>query len=216
MTVMQPKGFHPFHKPKGASYMVEDSFRGIALAASLGKKHIDLDVNFTVDLIPIIGHWDDPAKDHFIIPKWMKVKYNNRVRISNCKWADLQKLRTKPLKFNGRTHIYRYRSVREAAVLCKEKGIHPAWEIKGRPNSEIVDVYRRMLSDMHYAKLDLDNVYWMTLQNIGDPLARLKAMTEAGVSKNRVLLARGSRGIPVSWEPYIDYVRGNWVKDSTR
>jgi glycerophosphoryl diester phosphodiesterase len=219
MTVVpraQPEGFHPFHKPKGVSYMVEDSLRGIALAASLGKKWIDLDVNATADLVPILGHWDDPRKDHFIVPKWMIKKYNGKVRISNCTWSDLQKLRTKPLHFMGRSHVYKYRSTLEALILCNEKSIGAAFEIKGRPLMEDPRVYEQLLKDQERAYVPDNEVMWMTLQNIGNPLARLKAMTEAGGQGKRMLLARGNKGIPVSWQPYIDYVRGPIKWDGTR
>jgi glycerophosphoryl diester phosphodiesterase len=211
MTQLQPKGFHPWHKPHWASYMVENSLSGIRMAARAGRKRIDLDVNFTLDGVAVVGHWDDLKKDHFIIPDELKKKYGT-VKISTITWEELQTLHTKPIKFKGVRRIYRHISALEAAKTCAAYGIYPAFEIKGGYHSMQAKSYVKLKNDLKKAGINLEEVYWMTLQDLGDPKRRLMAMSEAGLS-NKMLLSRGFRGVPVSWEPYIDYVRGRWKRN---
>lgn len=192
-----------FHKAKGQPYRFTNSYRGLKRARRHGYRRIDWDATVTKDGVVVINHWPKFAKDRFKDPShaWPK----------STKIAQLTYAEVKRLKAPGG---YRIRSAGQRFWQAKRAGIDVMLEVKGQREFEDPELMARVWRANVAAGEPVEAV--MTLQNLGNPLARLKAAKAAGFKT--VLLARGPK--PANWDenwaPHVDYVRGNFRGGPTR
>lgn len=197
-----------FHVPKGVAYMVENSPSGIRLASRLGFRWIDLDAVVSRDGVVVIAHWPKIRKDKFVLPGWFVHKYGKNPRISDCDWADLARLHTVKLGFRGRVRkkTRRYHTVGYMMRLAGQtKRLGVALEVKGDRRFEDPVTFVQVDAQRRRVGLPAERFMVMTLQNIGNPYARLRAAKVAGIFPT-VLLVRGP--IPRDRANDFDYVRG--------
>lgn len=207
-----PRVFH--EKP----YWRGDSLRAIKRAKRRGYRYIDQNVNLTAGdpdaearderPVAVVKHWPEPRKDGFtrIVPERGRRREPHRMprdqSIARLPWSVVSRLRR-------RVGSARYYRARTHMVVCADTGIILCAEVKGDRRFGHRQVMRDLRDD---AKIAGGVVYVMTLQNLGDPLARLKAAKQEGFQT--ALLPRGPK--PPDWEtqwaPYIDAVWGRWVK----
>lgn len=198
-----------FHVPKRVAYMVENSPRGIRMASRLGFRWIDLDANITRDGFVVIAHWPKIRKDRFVLPAWFIRKYGRNPRIADCDWGDLQLLHTVKFGFRGRRQVARYHTFPYMAKLVgNTRRLGIALEVKGDKRFEDPKTFIRIDQYRHANNLPASRFMVMTLQNIGNPWARLRAAKAVGSVRGwpTVLLARGP--IPRERAGDFDYVRG--------
>lgn len=202
-----------FHVPHGTWYAIENSRVGIATAVLLGFLWIDLDSHVTKDGVIVIGHWNLILKDHFLLPDWFIAKYGKHPRVSQVLWEDLQTLRTGMKGYRGRRRRFRYISAARAMQLINaRKRLGLALEVKADHAFHDKATFDRLERDRNSIGLPKSRMAVMTLQNIGQPLLRLKAAKAAGFTT--ILLAHGRKpaNFEAEWAPYIDYVRGSWSR----
>jgi len=200
-----------FHVPKGVSHMVENSPLGIRLASAGGYHWIDLDANISADGVLVIAHWARIRKDKFVLPSWFISKYGKQARIAQVPWADLAKLHTRPLRFRGHREVARYHTASYMMrLLGRTRQLGMALEVKADWRFKYPVTFRSLVAHRRSVGLSETRLMVMTLQNMGDPWARLRAVKAAGIFP-AVLLARGP--IPQSRRNDFDYVRGpmRWV-----
>ncbi|MCW2761021.1 MAG: hypothetical protein JWR85_1222 [Marmoricola sp.] len=195
-----------FHVPKRVARMVGNGPRGIRTASARGYSWIDLDANITANGALVIGHWPEIRKDKFVLPGWFTARYGSYPRIADVPWTDLIKLRTRPLRWHGRREVARYYSAVELMrLVAQTRRLGVALEIKRDERFELPKTLRSLVAQREHAGLPASRFMVMTLQTIGDPYARLRAVKAAGIFP-AVLLARGR--IPQSRRYDFDYVRG--------
>lgn len=195
-----------------APYRFNNSPGGIRRAKRLRYKNIDQDINLTKDLVPVVIHWPLFYKDKFKYitvdghrkgarkrkGKW-QVKHNHGKdkHISQLPWSEVSRLRT----FTGQ-RIY---TVQQHMTMISHNKMRMMAEIKGDHRFADPKVAEYFLRAQKSTGCE---VYIMTLQNLGNPHARLCNFHKHGFKT--ILLARGRKGVPRSWESCITYVRGKW------
>lgn len=209
---MPPSMRRIFHVPKGTAYTTGNSSAGMRWALRHFYRWIDWDANITSDNVVVIIHWPKFCKDGFlykVVPKrvpgafrvrdeWLvKHGYGRETTVSDLTWTQVSELRTATGRF--------IRTARQMFRLAARHHLNVALEVKGDRRFERTALMRGLHRS---AELEGAEVIVMTLQNLGNPELRLKAAKEAGFTT--VLLARGR--VPRAWEPFIDYVRGKWVR----
>lgn len=195
-----------------APYRFNNSFGGIRRAKRLRYKQIDQDINLTADLVLVVGHWPKFYKDGFkfkVVAKgapgarkvrgkneWIAPhKYPKNMTYSQLTWHHVSQLRTA----GGR----RVSTITDHMRWCVQHQMRMMAEVKGDRRFALPIVAERMGAAHQRTGCQ---VIVMTLQNLGDPHARLCNFKAHGFST--VLLTRGRGGIPKSWAPCITWVRG--------
>lgn len=206
MTARLPRRMRRiFHVPKGIAYAVENSRLGIWFAILLGFRWIDMDLHVTKDGVIVCGHWARISKDQFVIPDWFRAKYGDDPLISDVLWCDLKQLKTRRLGWRGHSRRFGYITAEQAmrTIARRSKRLGLAAELKVAINADRLDAARRR------AGLPKSRLIVMTLSDHSRrPWLWLRPFKHLGYVT--VILARGP--IPRSWEPYITYVRGRWVR----
>lgn len=192
-----------WHKRKGQAYRIGNSLRGLWRAKRAGYDLIDWDGTVTKDGVPVVNHWPKFRKDGFRDPdrRWAK-----STKIANLTYAQVKRLRAP----GG----YRIRAVGQRFKQAARAGVDVAYEVKGQSAFEKGWVWEKIWRANVAAGKPVKLI--MTLQNLGDPLARLKAakavIPEGETGWSTVLLARGRK--PANWDtewaPHVDYVRGQF------
>lgn len=201
-----------FHVPHGTPYMVENSYFGLKLAERLGYRWIDVDCHVTQDGVPVIGHWGKIKKDKFVLPAWFVKKYGTNPDISDALWEDLARLRTRRVFSNGFRRKFHYITLRRAAhIAARTNKLGLAVELKSDKSFEQKGTLQRILDDINAAGLPTNRAMIMTLTNSRGYAKRLKAAKAVGF----VTVAQARGPIPQSEEPFIDYVRGRWVRSQS-
>lgn len=189
-----------------APYRLENSFRGLRLAAKSGR-WIDIDSNYCWDSarrhrIPIATHWPHIGADQFTDPAG---RINPDAAFADLTLPEVRRLRsTDPVPYRISTM---QEMVREAARLGVA-GIE--WEIKGGTAFERPAIYSQVLATAAEAGIEV-NV--KTLTNIGGTkaaLRRLKAASRAGAATMLLNHTAVPVRITAAESRYVDYVRGPW------
>jgi hypothetical protein len=215
----------PLHHPRvfhQKPYWRGDSLAAIRRAKRKGYRYIDQNINLTkgdADAatranrpVAVVKHWPLIRKDgfsHRVTGTGKKGKeararhkLGRNARISDLSWSEVSKLR----RARGSA---KYRTAKVHMQMCADTHIILCAEVKGDPRFGHLKVMQDLRAD---ATATGATVYVMTLQNLGNPLARLKAAKEAGFQT--ALLPRGKR--PANWArdwaPYVDAVWGKWRK----
>lgn len=198
-----------FHVPKGVPYSVENSYIGLWAAWRKGFKWIDVDLHVTKDGEVIAAHWAHPRQDGFILPAWFKDKYGPDPMIRDVVWADLQKLRSAPRSYYGKTFVNQYRTAKEMMAQAKRLGLSIEFEPKGDRDFGVPGLWLTLAGDAIDVGLPTSRIEVKTLTSIPGWKARLEAAHPWFVT---IVLPRNGAVIPRSAERYIDGVRGNWKR----
>jgi hypothetical protein len=211
----------PAHHPRvyhETPYWRGDSLAAIRKAKRKKYRYIDQNINLTkgdpnaarraLRPVAVVKHWPKFRKDgftHLVNEKTGKKtlhKMPEARSISQLPWTTVSRLRRPvgPARYyKARTHM----------VVCHNNQMILCAEVKGDARFGNVNVMKDLRED---AIASGATVYIMTLQNLGQPLARLKAAKQAGFQT--ALLPRGKRPAnwATDWAPYVDAVWGKWRK----
>lgn len=188
------RGF--YHVPKGTSYHVGNSLRGVRKAGRRkgSRKAIDLDLHCTKDRALICTHWPRPMrKDGFRAPAPRARKHQWR-RVWTLKWAEVKTWRAAP---GGYRISLMPRLLREAAKL----GVRVEIEAKTSPQLAQPWPWKRLANVVEECGVDAQVKVLSTNPHAGPILRHAKA---AGFTT--IILPRGK--VPKAWAPFIDLHRG--------
>lgn len=177
-------------------YRKSNSIQGLETAARRGKDAIDLDWRVGIDGALHNTHWERPMmKDGFYDPL---AQVPRRTPVEQMTRDQVRRLRTR----DG----YAINGPRVMLTKAAELGLRVEFEAKDSPGFADPAVWSRLRRIVDETGVE---VQVKTISNNGDALTRLKRAKAAMFTT--ILLPRGSRRIPRSWQPFVDYVRGRVI-----
>jgi hypothetical protein len=179
-----------------------DSIHGLNEAKRLGYHAVDLNFQIDKDREVQNTHWADVlGKGGFIDPL-------HRIK----KGTNIQSLTSEEVARLKSPEGYRIRPAKRMIEEAKKLGLRVEFEAKGSKRFEYgYGGLKTFLRMKRIVDANRANVQVKTISNIPGAKRRLAAAHKAGFTT--ILLPRGTRRVPKSWWPYIDYVRGPvwWV-----
>lgn len=189
-------GPRPFHRTT-PGYRASNSYRGIYSAKKEGYKAIDLDFHISKENTAQCTHWVFVSKEGFL--RDGTTPHSATASIHNLSDESIRRLKTK----DG----YVIRRADEMFKKAAEYGLLVEFEAKECAKFE---VHKGGFTNFRKLKKQADDagvqIIVKTLSNLPGARERLIAAHRAGFKT--MILPRGTRRIPKSWWPYIDYVRG--------
>lgn len=201
-----------FHIATGGWYAIENSITGLDYAYAKGYPWIDMDCHITKDGVWVLGHNRNPKDDHFIVSSALTKKYkDSNPSIENMTWADVQSLRTSPVKWDGKTITLRYHTLEEViSWLVSHPKMSVSFEIKNSKQFEDSATFKKLLDLCIKYKIDTKRIAIMSIAwSDYNHLARFKGAH----SWFKTIVLPYNQPHPPNWskaEPYVDHYRGTW------